>query len=129
MPSSLDEVDRRVQTYNYSYDKFGRILSGFNSEGYSESLIKQGMTGASAYDLNGNIQYMRRFDQGDAAANFLYYYEGNKLSEIRVQNEVTDFNYPYDRNGNMTGLGWGIKYRVTLTRYINQVFRYMRREA
>ncbi|MBO9592708.1 MAG: hypothetical protein J7599_07330 [Niabella sp.] len=82
-------------SYNYTYDRANRLLSGISDENYNETL---------SYDKMGNIQGLSR--QGLAGipglGSLSYNYSGNQLQS--VSGGYTR-SYSYNENGSMTGDG------------------------
>lgn len=110
------EENEPLKRYGYSYDSLNRLLGGFyqkegneNAKEYFEKL---------EYDLNGNIQRLKRSGavlQGNNTAilidNLKYDYTENKLTKVTEEQIGNNNGYPYlvvpnaigyDNNGSMT---------------------------
>ncbi|MDO9256262.1 MAG: RHS repeat-associated core domain-containing protein [Bacteroidales bacterium] len=119
-------VTNGLKAYKYTYDKLNRLLTGVYAENldnlnnFSE-YINTGSTttGYRPYDLNGNIQTMKRHGLRGNVKNTIdeltYTYDGNKLiavEDIVIPDNGGDFvdgnkytgtaEYAYDKNGNLT---------------------------
>ena len=91
-----------TSTFEYSYDKLNRLLSGASTPTGTVS-----MTEAITYDDIGNIKTLKR----DAGTVTTYAYTGNKLSSLTGG---ISGNYTYDVNGNAktdrTGMAFTYNY-------------------
>ncbi|WP_407428015.1 DUF6443 domain-containing protein [Arcticibacter sp.] len=91
-------------SYDYSYDRLNRLVSGTAADGRTEKSIN--------YDLNGNVLALQRYTSSTFAEDKLkYQYSGNRLSSVvdsTTTFATTQFQMPgtttfsYDLNGNMT---------------------------
>ncbi|MDB5127441.1 MAG: pknD [Mucilaginibacter sp.] len=94
------------QTVKYSYDVLNRLTEGTSSDNYNESGIE--------YDLNGNINKLKRTTAGTAFTDNLQYtytdVVGAFTDQLQSLNDITASdlgqkhgvaNYEYDANGNL----------------------------
>ena len=97
-----------VQSYDFSYDGVNRLLSA-DYEGGSDDLFSVDNV---SYDLNGNIQSLRRRYNYSIVDNLDYTYgSGNRLQSVTdlsmntalfSDGNTSGSDYLYDRNGNMS---------------------------
>ena len=67
-------------TYAFTYDSQSRLT---DTRQYIDGLeVNQFVERNLSYDRNGNIQSLRRFEQGELKNNFAYTYTGNRLKTI-----------------------------------------------
>jgi RHS repeat-associated protein len=107
--SKLDNVaaPKGLQAYEYTYDKVNRLLSA-NFSSPIPALSALGISvamsnGTNSYDVNGNIQYLKRTVNSVVQDNLTYMYEGtnqlsNRLLKIDDAGIKTDANYFVDGN-------------------------------
>ncbi|MBR5907789.1 MAG: hypothetical protein IKZ50_05285, partial [Bacteroidales bacterium] len=95
-----------ASTYGFSYDTQGRLTNSNRFDGTTTTLSQLYTERDISYDLNGNIQTLKRIAENASSPmhHFSYTYNGDKLSELtRWQGGVaTSTFYSYDGNGNMT---------------------------
>jgi len=90
-----------TNNYTYKYDKLNRLTSGITSaDNYQESSI--------AYDTQGNLTFLNRYQAGNEIDQLQYYYSGkNSLDSVKDNNASNSglvsgiTRYTYDGNGNM----------------------------
>ncbi len=83
--------------FTYTYDKSNRLLETENANQQYKDHFKL----ENAYDKDGNILELKRYDgDGSVADNFTYTYYSNTNKLQRVTGSGTQ--YSYDANGNMT---------------------------
>lgn len=98
------------RAYTYDYDKLDRLKAADHFE--NNSITNQFDVSGLAYDLNGNIETLKRRSTG--TSNFMdnldYTYNGNRLMSVAdVSTDIEGFkdgntsgdDYSYDGNGNM----------------------------
>ncbi|MBO1350517.1 MAG: RHS repeat-associated core domain-containing protein [Hormoscilla sp. GUM202] len=78
--------------YQYQYDKLGRLEVAQNSQNGQASL---GVGTATTYDINGNIETLKR---GNTTQKYEYVQNTDKVN--KVSNGTETQNYSYDANGN-----------------------------
>ncbi|WP_160137664.1 DUF6443 domain-containing protein [Chryseobacterium sp. c4a] len=105
--------ENRLKRYAYKYDKLDRLKDASYREPYATTPANDGYNEHIAYDLNGNIQTLRRFQKYNnipLLIDELEYnlYEGNRLKRV-LDVSNNNLGYPaggnlidYDENGNMT---------------------------
>ncbi|OCA75574.1 DUF6443 domain-containing protein [Chryseobacterium arthrosphaerae] len=112
---TLTEENEPLKRYGYSYDNLNRLSAGFYQKTGQENFKE--FFEIIDYDLNGNIQRLKRSDFALAGTNIArvidnlkYDYTGNKLVKI-TDEQQNPSGYPYlanpntllyDDNGNMT---------------------------
>ncbi|WP_461639617.1 DUF6443 domain-containing protein [Labilibaculum euxinus] len=99
-----------VRTYGYSYDGLNRLKLSRYGEGssYSNNMDKYRQS-VGAYDANGNIKNLSRYQNGTLIDNLNYSYKGNQLTYVQDGGDHTGFssrtdihwNFKYDKNGNL----------------------------
>jgi YD repeat-containing protein len=108
-------VSSGIVGWVFRYDKANRLVKGNwghwqnGSPGSWQLSRRYDVTGRTApdslieYDANGNIDYMIRFDQNNAATlmDYSYLANSNKLNFINGLSGQGSGNYVYDANGNM----------------------------
>jgi len=90
-----------TNNYTYKYDKLNRLTSGITSaDNYQENGI--------AYDTQGNLTFLNRYQAGNEIDQLQYYYSGkNSLDSVKDANASNSglvsgiTRYTYDGNGNM----------------------------
>jgi RHS repeat-associated protein len=102
-----------LRRYAYKYDKLERLLDASYREPNVTAPVNDGYTEKLTYDLNGNIQTLKRYQAyGNVPLliDDLKYqvYEGNRLKKV-IDENANPSGYPsggntisYDMNGNMT---------------------------
>ncbi|WP_053077126.1 DUF6443 domain-containing protein [Chryseobacterium sp. BLS98] len=102
-----------LRRYAYKYDKLERLLDASYREPSATAPVNDGYTEKLTYDLNGNIQTLKRYQAyGNVPLliDDLKYqvYEGNRLKKV-IDENTNPSGYPtggntinYDMNGNMT---------------------------
>ncbi|MFN1218822.1 DUF6443 domain-containing protein [Chryseobacterium kwangjuense] len=116
---NIAEFDWRTSTgnflrrYAYTYDKLNRLLDASYREPFATAPVNDGYTEKLTYDLNGNIQTLKRYQplaNTPILIDDLNYqvYEGNRLKKVTDEN-TNPSGYPtggntigYDLNGNMS---------------------------
>ncbi|RHV85993.1 hypothetical protein DXA95_17595, partial [Odoribacter sp. OF09-27XD] len=68
------------QTYTFNYDGAGRFTGGNHYE--NGVLVNKYAEQGIAYDKNGNILSLKRFNNGALVDNLTYTYSGNRLSSL-----------------------------------------------
>ena len=89
-------------TYGFTYDLQGRLLSSSLYKGTSTLAQNAYTERGISYDNNGNILKMQRYG-ANLQDNYTYTYSGNKLSSISGHNNGTAIattSFSYDNNGN-----------------------------
>ncbi|NEO83330.1 MAG: hypothetical protein F6J87_03565 [Spirulina sp. SIO3F2] len=81
--------------YQYQYDKLGRLEVAQNSQDEQASL---GIGQPTTYDINGNIETLKR---GDTSNQYQYIENTDKVNTVSNSSEPQ--SYSYDANGNVTG--------------------------
>ncbi|WP_336960128.1 DUF6443 domain-containing protein [Chryseobacterium contaminans] len=101
-----------LRRYAYKFDKLDRLLDAAYSEPFATIPVNDGYTEKVTYDLNGNIQTLKRYQPLAGTPmlidNLSYQiYEGNRLKKV-VDDNANPTGYPtggnmidYDANGNM----------------------------
>lgn len=101
-----------MRTYGYSYDALNRLKQARYGEGtaYTANLDKYKMS-VSSYDLNGNIEFLDRYLNGNLMDKLEYTYSGNQLLAVKddgLKNQgfveptaQEAMEYDYDLNGNL----------------------------
>ena len=79
--------------YQYQYDKLGRLEVAQNPQNDQASL---GVDQPTTYDINGNIETLKR---GDTTNEYEYIENTDKVNA--VSNDSEPQNYTYDANGNV----------------------------
>ncbi|NET24832.1 RHS repeat domain-containing protein [Okeania sp. SIO1I7] len=79
--------------YQYQYDKLGRLEVAQNSQNEQASL---GVGQPTTYDVNGNIETLKR---GDTTNEYEYIQNTDKVNAVSNNSEPQ--NYSYDANGNV----------------------------
>ncbi|NEQ38786.1 MAG: RHS repeat-associated core domain-containing protein [Okeania sp. SIO3I5] len=79
--------------YQYQYDKLGRLEVAQNSQNEQASL---GVGKPTTYDVNGNIETLKR---GDTTNEYEYIQNTDKVNTVSNNSEPQ--NYSYDANGNV----------------------------
>ncbi|MDJ0600304.1 MAG: RHS repeat-associated core domain-containing protein [Crocosphaera sp.] len=79
--------------YHYQYDKLGRLEVAHNSYNEQASL---GLGQPTTYDINGNIETLKR---GDTTNQYEYIENTDKVNGVSNSSEPQ--NYSYDANGNV----------------------------
>lgn len=99
------------QTYTFNYDGAGRFTGGNHYE--NGALVNKYAEQGIAYDKNGNILSLKRFNNGALVDNLTYTYSGNRLSslteaatpatgDIHPRQNAATATYDYDVYGNLT---------------------------
>lgn len=99
-----------LRAYGYTYDALNRIKTADYEEKSSSwtDNVKFDLTGNDsgiAYDLNGNIENLKRYDSGTGTKDhFNYRYVGNQLMALGENGAAAPSGdeFAYDANGNMT---------------------------
>ena len=98
------------QTYTFNYDGAGRFTGGNHYE--NGILVNKYAEQGIAYDKNGNILSLKRFNNGALVDNLTYTYSGNRLSslteaatpatgDIYLRQNAATATYDYDGYGNL----------------------------
>ena len=98
------------QTYTFNYDGAGRFTGGNHYE--NGVLVNKYAEQGIAYDKNGNILSLKRFNNGALVDNLTYTYSGNRLSslteaatpatgDIYLHQNAATATYDYDGYGNL----------------------------
>jgi len=98
-----------LRAYGYTYDALNRVKTADYEEKSSSwtNVSKFDVTGNDsgiAYDLNGNIENLKRYDSGTGTKDhFNYRYVGNQLIALGENGSAAPLGneFSYDANGNM----------------------------
>ncbi|MGN7759538.1 RHS repeat domain-containing protein, partial [Chryseobacterium sp. 22532] len=113
--------DDVYKAYHYVYDKLNRLTDAIYREAYTTAPNNYFFNESIAYDINGNITQLNRYQKPDAGTTALlidrlnYTYIGNRLMKVfdasgnyeGFKDDVTSGgydstdDYAYDLNGNM----------------------------
>ncbi|ROH90618.1 RHS repeat-associated core domain-containing protein [Chryseobacterium cucumeris] len=117
---NISEIDWQAadggtfRRYNYQYDGLDRLKNGIYSEPNATVPQNNYYNEALTYDVNGNIQTLKRnllLSNAGAVVmdNLGYTYTGNRLTQVNDSSgnyagypDVSGNEIPYDGNGNMT---------------------------
>ncbi|WP_417355193.1 DUF6443 domain-containing protein [Flavobacterium sp.] len=108
--SNLNGSVNSSNGYDFSYDKLRRLTyanyigNGTNANGAFNEIV--------SYDINGNIETLKRTSLSGTIDNLLYRYDGNQLVNVEDTANTQGFNngttfgstlddYEYDANGNV----------------------------
>ena len=95
-----------ASTYGFTYDTQGRLTSSDRYNGAATAATQLYTERNISYDRNGNILTLKRISNSipNPLHNFMYSYDGDKLTTLSGTQSGTSFTsaYLYDGNGNMT---------------------------
>jgi len=109
----ISDNDTLKSAYSFIYDDLNRIKNNYYGEGSSLANSEKLREYDYSYDLNGNINTLKRNgNAGSQIDNLQYYYNGitsNTLVRVDDASTTSGFNngnsigndYDYDRNGNL----------------------------
>jgi len=119
---NIAEIDWNMSTvnnlkrYNYTYDKLNRLTDAEYAEPETTNPHNKNFDERLAYDLNGNITFLKRNAipvygaTSTQVDNLEYKYTGNRLNQI-IESSLNDSGYEggnniidYDLNGNMINM-------------------------
>lgn len=110
--NNISGASNHRQAYGYQYDGINRLLLADFREYISgwQNPANTFDVGNLSYDLNGNIQSIRRYGRSTQIDNMTYSYSGNQLKYVNDSSDDTrgfkevsntTSEYAYDGNGNM----------------------------